>query len=293
MSSLTIALVTWNSEDDIAECLSSLFHAVAKVPQVRLETVIIDNASSDNTIRVIENFLRVTDQNIVFIKNNDNLGFTKACNQAIQVSTGDYIFILNPDTEILNSSIKLMMQYLDDNDDVGVVAPQLVSQRSEIQFSCRTFPKYRDMFFEMLMLASFFPKSEFFSRWKMRYFDHNSLREVDQPMGAALLLKRKVLESVGGLDERFIMFFNDVDFCKRICDAGFKIIFYPDAKVRHSTGVSVYKDRSAMIKHWNGDCLKYFRKHNFSPVPYAFLFIGLKITGFIRIILQKIKNFRF
>lgn len=293
MSSLTIALVTWNSEDDIAECLSSLFHAVSKIPEVKLETVIIDNASNDNTVRVVENFLRVTEQNIVFIKNGDNLGFTKACNQAIQASTGDYIFILNPDTEILNSSIKLMMKYLDEHDDVGVVAPQLVSKQSEIQFSCRTFPKYRDLFFEMLMLASFFPKSEFFSRWKMRYFDHNSIREVDQPMGAALLMKRKVLESVGGLDERFIMFYNDVDFCKRISDAGFKIIFYPDAKVRHSTGVSIYKDRSAMIKHWNSDCLKYFRKHDYSPIPYFFLFTGLKVTGFLRIILQKFKHFKF
>jgi hypothetical protein len=290
MSSLTIALVTWNSEDDIAECLSSLFHAVSKIPGLKLETVIVDNASADNTVKVIENFLRVTDQNIIFIENKDNLGFTKACNQAIQASTGDYIFILNPDTEILNSSIKLMMDYLDTHDDAGVVAPQLVSQRSEIQFSCRTFPKYRDMFFEMLMLASFFPKSEFFSRWKMRYFDHNSLREVDQPMGAALLLKRKVLESVGGLDERFIMFFNDVDFCKRISDAEFKIIFYPDAKVRHSTGVSIYKDRSAMIKHWNSDCLKYFRKHNYKLIPYIFLFICLKVTGFFRILIQKLKH---
>ncbi|MCU0372632.1 MAG: glycosyltransferase, partial [Ignavibacteria bacterium] len=187
MSSLTIALVTWNSEDDIAECLSSLFHAVSKIPGLKLETVIVDNASADNTVKVIENFLRVTDQNIIFIENKDNLGFTKACNQAIQASTGDYIFILNPDTEILNSSIKLMMDYLDAHDDAGVVAPQLVSHMSEIQFSCRTFPKYRDMFFEMLLLAGIFPKSEFFSRWKMRYFDHNSLREVDQPMGAALL----------------------------------------------------------------------------------------------------------
>ncbi|MCE1164444.1 MAG: glycosyltransferase family 2 protein, partial [Bacteroidetes bacterium] len=222
MSSLTISLVTWNSEDEIAECLNTLFHATAKIPGLKLETVIVDNNSSDNTVKVIENFLRVTDQNIVFIKNKDNLGFTKACNQAVHASTGDYIFILNPDTEIMEDSIKKLIDYLDSHDDTGVVAPQLLSRTGEIQFSCRTFPTYRDMFFEMTLLSTLFPKSEFFSRWKMRYFDHRSTREVDQPMGAALLLKRKVLESVGGLDERFIMFYNDVDFCKRISDAGFK-----------------------------------------------------------------------
>jgi GT2 family glycosyltransferase len=288
MSSLTIALVTWNSEDEIAECLNTLFHATTKVPGLKLETVIIDNNSADKTVTVIENFLRVTDQNIVFIKNDDNLGFTKACNQAIHASTGDYIFILNPDTEILNSAIEKMMNYLDANEHVGVVSPQLLSFHSRIQYSCRTFPEYRDMFFEMLLLATIFPRSEFFSRWKMRYFDHNSTREVDQPMGAALLLKRKVLEAVGGLDERFIMFYNDVDFCKRISDAGFKIVFLPDAKVKHIEGISVYKDRSGMIKIWNLDCLRYFKKHNYKPLPYLFLFIGLKITGFFRVIKAKV-----
>jgi hypothetical protein len=140
----------------------------------------------------------------------------------------------------------------------------------------------------MLLLATIFPKSEFFSRWKMRYFDHNSLREVDQPMGAALLLKRKVLEAVGGLDERFIMFYNDVDFCKRISDAGFKIVFFPDAKVKHIEGISVYKDRSGMIKIWNKDCLRYFKKHNYNVFLYSLLFVGLKVTGVFRVIKAKI-----
>lgn len=288
MSSLTIALVTWNSEDEIAECLNTLFHATAIVPGLKLETVIIDNNSADKTVTVIENFLRVTDQNIVFIKNEDNLGFTKACNQAIHASTGDYIFILNPDTEIIGTAISSMMKYLDENEHVGVVAPQLLSFHSKIQYSCRTFPTYWDMFSEMLLLATIFPKSEFFSRWKMRYFDHNSLREVDQPMGAALLLKRKVLEAVGGLDERFIMFYNDVDFCKRISDAGFKIVFLPDAKVKHIEGISVYKDRSGMIKIWNKDCLRYFKKHNNNTFLYTMLFIGLKVTGVFRVIKAKI-----
>jgi GT2 family glycosyltransferase len=288
MSSLTIALVTWNSEDEIAECLNTLFHSTAKIPHLKLETVIIDNDSSDNTVKVIENFLRVTDQKIVFIKNDSNLGFTKACNQAIHASTGDYVFILNPDTEIFDDAIEKLVDYLDAHDDVGVVAPQLITFGGNIQFSCRTFPTYRDMFFEMTLLSTLFPKSEYFARWKMRYFDHNSTREVDQPMGAALLLKRKVLESVGGLDERFIMFYNDVDFCKRIYDSGFKLVFLHTARVRHIQGISIYKDRTGMIKIWNQDCLKYFKKHNYNIFLYSLLFIGLKITGFARIMRAKL-----
>ncbi|MDD5360685.1 MAG: glycosyltransferase family 2 protein [Ignavibacteria bacterium] len=288
MSSLTIALVTWNSEDEIAECLNTLFYSTAKIPNLKLETVIVDNDSSDNTVKVVENFLRMTDQKIVFIKNDSNLGFTKACNQAIHASTGDYVFILNPDTEIFDDAIEKLVNYLDAHDDVGVVSPQLITFSGNIQFSCRTFPTYRDLFFEMSLLSTLFPKSEYFSRWKMRYFDHNSTREVDQPMGAALLLKRKVLEAVGGLDERFIMFYNDVDFCKRIHDSGFKLVFLHTARVRHIQGISIYKDRTGMIKIWNQDCLNYFKKHSYNIFLYSLLFIGLKITGVARILRAKL-----
>lgn len=288
MSSITFAIVTWNSEGDIIECLSSLYNEISKIPDLKFDTVIVDNASSDNTIKIVENFIKMTQHDIKFIKNSENRGFTEGCNQAISPSKGDYIFILNPDSEIVDTSLAKMIKYLDENDEVGVVAPQLISRDGDIQYSCRTFPTYWDMFSEMLMLATLFPKSKLFSKWKMRYFDHDSLLEVDQPMGAALLMKRKVLESVGGLDERFIMFYNDVDFCKRIHDAGYKLVFNPAAKMKHKQGTSVFKDRPSMIKYWNADCRRYFKKHNYNIILYPMLSIGLAVTGFFRIIKAKL-----
>ncbi len=286
---LSIILVTWNSEDDIIECLTSIINGLPKEDSFKYETVIVDNASSDNTVQVIENFIKVFGFKIKFIKNQYNLGFTKACNQAIHSSTGEFILILNPDTEVIGDALIKLYDFLKNNKDSGVVAPQLISLYGDIHYSCRTFPKYRDMFFELFFLSTLFPKNRFFSRWKMRYFSHNEMREVEQPMGAALLLNRSILEKVGGMDERFIMFFNDVDFCKRIHDAGYKLYFYPESKFRHVQGTSVYKDRSAMILHWNNDCLNYFRKHNFNIILYPLLWAGLRISGVIRYILAKLK----
>ena len=146
------------------------------------------------------------------------------------------------------------------------------------------------MFFELKLLAALFPKSKFFARWKMRYFSHNELSKVEQPMAAALMVKKNLLVKIGNMDERFVMFFNDIDLCKKILDKGYKIAFYPEAKVIHKKGSSVYQDRARMIRMWNEDCLSYFKKHDYNTVFYPLLFLGLKFSGFFRIIFVKIKR---
>jgi GT2 family glycosyltransferase len=122
----------------------------------------------------------------------------------------------------------------------------------------------------------------------MRYFDHDETAEVEQPMAAALMIKMDVLKKMNNLDERFFMFFNDIDTCKQIYNLGYKIIFYPEAKVYHKIGTSILKDRVRMITAWNNDCLLYFRKNNYNPFLHIFLYLGLRITGFFRIIFTKL-----
>ena len=104
------------------------------------------------------------------------------------------------------------------------------------------------------------------------------------------VIKKEVLNRIGNFDERFKMFFNDVDLCKRICDAGYDIIFYPESKIIHEKGVSIYKDREKMIRIWNEDCLSYFRKYNTNSLLLVWLGISLKLSGFFRILLYKISK---
>jgi GT2 family glycosyltransferase len=285
---LSVVIVTWNSEEDIAECLGSIYGQYFDESVLPVETIIVDNDSMDNTVAVVENFIKIFPYDVKLIKNRENFGFTKGCNHGIEIAGGDYLLLLNPDTQVKKDALLKMLEQLKQRDDLGAIAPQLYSRNKTVQYSCRTFPRYLDLFFEISRLSAVFSGSRFFARWKMRYFNHEETAEVEQPMAAALMIKMDVLKKMNYLDERFYMFFNDIDTCKQIYNLGYKILFYPYAKVYHKIGTSILKDRVRMIKAWNNDCLLYFRKNNYNAFLHFFLFLGLRITGFFRIIFTKL-----
>jgi len=285
---LSIVIVTWNSEEDIAECLGSIYNEFYDESKLKIQSIIVDNNSSDNSVAVVENFIKIFKHDVKLIKNSENLGFTKGCNQGIKESDGNFVMLLNPDTQVQEDALTNLVNYLNSNENYGAIAPQLITRNKTIQYSCRTFPYYRDLFFEISRLSAIFSMNKYFARWKMRYFNHEEITEVEQPMAAALMIKSEVLKKMNYLDERFFMFFNDIDTCKQIYNLGYKIIFYPDAKIHHKIGTSILKDRVRMIRAWNSDCLMYFRKNNYNYFLHSILFVGLKVSGFFRIIFTKI-----
>ncbi|HLT25001.1 MAG TPA: glycosyltransferase family 2 protein [Ignavibacteria bacterium] len=278
----SIVIVTWNSDDEIGNCLNSIFLENDPAPEI----IIVDNASADRTKEILSGY----GSKIKVILNNDNIGYTFACNQGIEASSGKYVLLLNPDTMIAGDAIQELASYLDKNPGAGAIAPQLLNEDLSIQHSVRTLPGYWDMFCEMSLLSAIFPKSRVFSRWKMRYFDHNTEQEVEQPMAAALMVRKDLLDKVGKMDGRYSMFFNDVDLCKKLLDSGNKIVFYPEAKIVHSKGKSIYKDRARMIRVWTDDCLKYFSKHHYNVILYPLFYLSLKFTSFFRVLFAKSKS---
>lgn len=276
---LSIIIVTWNSESEIMNCLNSIKDNSGRL---NIEIIVVDNNSHDGTRSLIKEYVSANNILTVLIENDRNLGFTKACNQGIKVSSGKNVLFLNPDTQIFENGIRKLYSRLESDPEAGAVAPQLLNPDKSIQYSCRTFPEYIDMFCELTLMSRIFPKSKTFSRWKMKYFDHNTERNVDQPMAAALMVKRRLLNDINNFDERFNMFFNDVDLCKSIYENGYKIIFFPESKFFHEKGKSIYKVRSEMIRIWNEDCLKYFKKHNYKFLKYNLLKIGLRVSGLFR-----------
>lgn len=278
---LSIVIVTWNSDEEIGNCLNSIFIEEKSDHEI----IVIDNASTDRTREILEGY----GDKITLILNSTNTGYTRACNQGMEAASGEFVLLLNPDTLIVADAMKELVTFLDRHKKAGAVAPQLLNEDMSIQPSVRTLPTYWDMFCEMSLLSALMPKSPLFSRWKMRYFDHDSMREVEQPMAAALLIRKSTLDRIGNMDERYKMFFNDVDFCKKILDAGEKIIFYPGARIVHAKGKSVYKAHKRMIKIWNTDCLKYFKKHHPNFILYPLLAFGIHVTGFFRSLFAKSK----
>ena len=284
MTKVSVIIVTWNNEEDIAACADSVITNAAGSPELKVELIIVDNNSSDSTY---EKLRKLNFSNLYVNKNNENLGYTKAVNQGINFSTGDYIFLLNPDTVLQGKVISQLSEFLENNDSYDACTPLLLNEDGSYQFSVRNFPTYWSMYCEFYLFAYFFPKSRLFGRWKMKYFDFTKDSDVNQPMAAALMIKKSVLDDIGLMDERFEMFFNDVDLCKRIIDSGKKIRFLTGANVIHKKGSSVYKDRVKMIKVWNKDCIKYFEKHHRNPFLLFWLNINLKISEIIRILYYK------
>lgn len=282
MAELSIIIVTWNSEHEIIPCVESISR---NTTDIKTELIIIDNYSSDNTPSVLK---KINYPNLQVYLNDENTGYTKAVNQGIRYAKGDYILLLNPDTVLSDNSLLQLTQFLKNNNSYGACAPRLINEDGTVQYSIRHFPGFRDIFFEFSLLSYIFPKSPVFGRWKMKFFDYSADADVDQPMAAVLLIQKNVLEEVNSMDERFFMFFNDVDLCRRIWETGYKIRYLSDPEIIHKKGVSVYKNRTNMIKIWDKDCIKYFTKYNQSALLLFWLKISLNISEIIRISYHKL-----
>lgn len=284
MADVSVIIVTWNSTKVFSRCIDSV---ISNASKLSLEIIVIDNHSSDDTFQIIN---KVDYSNYHVIQNSDNLGYTRAVNQGISYSTGRNVLLLNPDTILQGENIiSNLSDFLDKNEGYSACAPLMLNDDNSIQHSIRSFPDYWTMFCEFSLLAYVFPRSTLFGKWRMLYYKYDKDDDVNQPMAACLMIKKKWIDEHKSMDEQFYMFFNDVDICKRIISSGSKIRLLVSSKVMHSKGDSIYKDRSRMIRAWNEDCMAYFRKYHSNSLMLLWLRINLNISGFFRILHYKIK----
>jgi GT2 family glycosyltransferase len=280
MPLLSIIIVTWNSEEFIERCLKSIFDTKGSTD---LEVIVVDNASQDTTTKIIEKFK----PEVRLISNQQNLGYAKANNQGIEVSKSDYLLLLNPDVELKENCLKLMLDFMEKNEDVDALGPQLLNPDGGIQPSCREFPDFSILLWEFTGLSLLFPKNRIFGRWRMGYFDFQSSRGVDQPMGSCLLLRRKVIRKIGAFDEEFSIFFNDVDLCYRIKNNGGKLYFLPEAKAFHYKGGSTRQAKPKMILSAHLSFFRFLSKYKNGVLNRFLLYLSgilLFVTALLRII---------
>ncbi len=254
---IAVVMVTYNSRDDIVQALPRLESSLAGLHS---RIIIVDNASRDGTVAWLQRWHAQSDDHILLL-NDSNRGYTAAVNQGLlETAHSRLVLFLNPDVIIPEGAMPALIRCLQQHDRIGVVAPQLRFPDGTIQPSCRRFPHPLDVFIEPLPVKHL-PHWLRYKDWKMSDFDHKSSRRVDQPQGAFLLAKRQVLDTVGGLDERFFMFFSDVDWCFQVCRAGWQIYFCSEAFVYHKKGSSVNRSRLAMLVTSHRSFADYFRKH--------------------------------
>lgn len=295
MAKVSVLIVTWNNEKDIEACVDSV---IANLRNIDGEVIVIDNNSTDNTydkLKAINTKIASPEYSgsqisVHLTRNETNERYTKAMNTAIKSSQGKNIFLLNPDTILRNGCIAMLTHFLETHDEYAACCPKLMNEDGTTQNSLRNFPDYTTMFFEFSLLSVIFPRSRILGKWRMNYFDYEKDSDVNQPMAAAFMVKRSMPEKPDSMDDRFEMFFSDVDLCKRIIDADSKIRYIAEAEAVHKKGASVYQDRVKMIRIWNKDCLKYFEKHHNNAFLLLWLRISLKVSEIIRIFVYKVKK---
>ena len=264
---LSIVIVSWNTKKLTLNCLKSIFK---HIKDINFDVFLVDNHSTDCTVNEIERFKQDNNlKNLHIIKNKENLGFAKANNQALRFildkskEENHHILLLNPDTEFTDNSLNKMIKFAQENKQIGIIGPKLLNSNETLQKSCRKFPSLIDQIFVQLKFYNFFPnKIKSIREYFMLNFKHDEIREVDQVMGAAMLIKKEVFNKIGLLDEKFWAIFEEVDFCKRSKKAGFETFFFPNTKIVHHKGESFKKMANFRKQlNFNKSLYIYFKKH--------------------------------
>lgn len=256
---ISIVTVNWKVADLVGELLGSIH---ANKEDLAIEVYVVDNDSGDRIEDVVAKFRARSDVPVTLVRNARNLGFAKANNQAIRRCSGRYVALLNPDTRLTRGALKRMKEWMDARPDVGVAGPKLLNPDGSLQESVRRFPRLLDQALILLKLQHLWPSAPPFRSYLAKGFDYAKEQDVDQLMGAALFVRRKVFEGVGLLDERFFIWFEEVDFCKRAKEAGWGVVYVPSVQVIHHGGASFAQAMSLRKqRYFTASMAKYFRKH--------------------------------
>lgn len=251
---LSVVIVSWNVRDLLDRCLQSIN---AGRGELSLEVVVVDSGSSDGTPDMVDRqypWVRL-------IARDDNVGFPKGNNIGIDISKGRTILLLNPDTEVIGDALSVMVSYMDSQQDVGILGAQLLNPDGSVQPSRRRFPTLATAVFESTWLQPLTP-----NLWLEHYYaldlNDSAIAEVDWLTGACLMTRPEVLAEVGPLDEEYFMYSEELDWCRRIKQAGWKVVYLPTAAIKHYVGKS--SEQAVTERHINFQRakLRYFRKYH-------------------------------
>jgi len=252
---LSVIIVSWNVCDLLRACLSAVSRAQDR--GLALEVIVVDNVSADGSVEMV----RREYPQVRVIANTENRGFTGGNNQGLALGAGRYLMLLNPDTEVQDGALQTLVDYLEAHAEVGAVGPQLRNPDGSVQSSRRRFPTLATAFFESTWLQRWAPRG-LLRRYYVQDRGDDETLAVDWVTGAALVVRRPVYEQVGGLDEDFFMYSEELDWCRRIKAAGWQVVYLPAARVVHHEGKSSEQAVPARHVNFQRSKIRYFRKYH-------------------------------
>jgi hypothetical protein len=253
---LSVIVVTYRSRPHIAECLRSIDRARGNLA---LEALVVDNASDDGTlaeVRAGAPWARIRET-------GDNLGYARAVNIGLRETTGAFAVVLNPDCVVEPGALEALHAWMTGHPRCGIAGPLIRNPDGTIEYTARSFPGASAFLFNRYsLLTRLWPGNPWSRRYLLSDWDHASPRAVDWVTGACMLVRREAVQQVGGMDEAYFMFNEDVDWCHAMKDAGWSVDFVPESRVTHAVGASRQKVAGKVILERHRGMIHYYRKYH-------------------------------
>lgn len=276
MIDLSTIIVNWRAADVLVECVEALLKATQ---HTRHQVIVVDNHSRDGSPeRVQRAFPQVT---VLF--NPENRGFAKAVNQGLERAEGRYILLLNPDTRVDEKAVERMLAVLETQPEVGAVGPMIVNSDGSYQRSSRrALPTPARAFYKLAGLAALFPSHPVFAQYHVGHVSADVRQDVEILSGSVLMTRRDVVDQVGGLDERFFLYGEDIDWCYRVGQAGWRIVYLPEARVVHHHRLSSRQAPVRSTYEFYRSMILFYEKHwarRYGPVLRMVTWLGVTLVG--------------
>lgn len=283
MVDLAIIIVNYNVAPLLRRCLQSVLKSEGSFSY---EVCVVDNNSGDESVAVVrQEFPQVT-----LIANEANVGYPAANNQGLRalgvgsdVQDGPrYALLLNPDTEVPPDAFAQLLAFMDENEDIAAVGPRLVLPDGSLDLACRRgFDSMSALVYRMIGLSRLFPHSRRFARYNMTFLDEHAQADVDSVVGAFMLVRTKALHGVGLLDDRFWMYGEDLDWAKRIKDAGWRIVYNPEVTVLHVKRASSRQNPRAQVEFYRAMLIFYYKHYRHSTAVWLhwLILLGIALKG--------------
>lgn len=284
---LTIVIVNYNAKNFLMDCIKSVYSSENRI---KFEIVVVDNDSQDGSKELIT----TNYPSIVWIQNSVNEGFAKANNQGFKIAKGKYIMLLNNDTIVFDYSLDRLVEFLNESKEVGAVGPRILNTDRTLQLSCRRgLPNAVNSLGYFTKLYKIFPNNKALGSYTMSYLRDNESHAVEALSGAAMVIRKEIVEKIGGLDENFFMHFEDIDLCLRIGKAGYKLFYVYNSEIVHIKGQSSKLRSKKVIMDFHNSLYYYYKKNyskekSFFTNSFVYLLIGIKKN--LSLLIYNLKN---